>query len=338
MKNLIPIAITACFLTASCQQPSEQKYPETLVVPKFLSQTFLSGKLADANAKDFSSDLFNGLIEPVVNKAVSGEIEVFTAYGAPWEKDLFMKMTKAEVARKFLRSDTMYIESPEPPYDLKMTVRTDTSEMDKVIALRAYERWQVDSSFRLSKEVSAYTFVAENIDATTGEVRGLEPKFTVEGEFDSSTKKKVATVRYAQSIDDFQSADVWYKFNLEHSVRERIFSGLLEAAANADVEFYEEPDESSLLTKEGVNRLITFVDTQYIESPEPEYELQMIVIEELIYWDQITEIEFVQDVYVDANFNLHYDVKWYAPRAVVIDRATGENTGVVETLFWVKCS
>ena len=336
MKNLLLSATVLSTIFISCNQTPQQNCPEPPPqVPKFLSQIILVGEQAHNSAKEYTGELQNNLINPVVKLALAGEKEVFTAFGAPWEKDLFFSMTKAEVAMKFLRADTMYIENPEPPYNLERIVQTDTSEMERIMALRAYESWNVDSLFKISKDVMAYTFITENINRKTGEVRGLEPKFTVQGTFDDKTKKKIATVRYTQQIDDFQSADVWYKFNLEPSVRERLFSGLIEATNGQRTTFYGEPNESSSLNSEEIRNMTRYVDTVYIESPEPDYELQLTVIEEEIYWDQISEIEFVQDVYVDANYNLHYDVKWYAPRVRDFDRATGEKKGL-KTLFWVK--
>lgn len=338
MRSFIT-TIVACLLFASCQKPTQLECPEPPLVPKFVSQTHIKGKYANEYASNYFADLQESIILPAVNKALDGSLQVYSPMNEPWDKEYFSTLSQSDIERQFKAIiDTMYIEDPDPPYDLKMIVNDKgTSELEKIVALRTNESWEVDNSFSIKKEVLAYTLVSENLDPTTGEVRGWEPKFTVPCSFDESTKKKVATVRYSQSIDGLQYEDAWYRFNLEYSVREKLFTDLLNAAIDNSMTFYSQPEENAPLTREELSGQIMLVDTQYIESPAPPYDLQMTIISEEPYWGNISAIEFVQDVYVDENLNLSYDVKWYAPCAKLIDRMTGKELGI-ETLFWVKCS
>lgn len=336
MKSSLPILLILALIINACETPKEQTSDESPLVPRFLSQVIFKGKIADKNAATYSTALIENLVVPSVEQAIDGTLKVYDPLWAPWERDNFLLLEKDAIDRSFKPIDTMYIENPEPPYDLKMIVGGDVrSELDKVIAVRAYEAWAVDSAFKITKEVSAYTLIGENLDPSTGQVRGLEPKFTVYGDFDNSTKSKIATIRYAQSIDNPDSFDEWFRFNLEYSVREELFGRLIESAKEGSQTYYGQPDETTALDAEGLHKKMTFTDTMFIESPAPPFDLQMTIIEEEMYWSSITGIEFVQDVYVDANLNLHYDVKWWAPRSDVYNRMTGEVVGV-ETLFWIK--
>ncbi len=337
MKKSLTLVVIIGALFSSCQSPQQnQQCPEPPLVPKFLSQAVFAGKDAGPHAAEFASDLKEGLIIPLIEAVQEGNVAAYDPLSPPWEEEYFYRLNKAEIDRKFSFVDTMYIESPEPPYDLKMVVTQGSDETERMVSLRAYETWHIDDSLRLRKEVSAYTIVSENIDHVTGQVRGWEPIITLKSTTPDDTRKKLTTIRYSQGIENLDT-DEWYRFNLEYSVRERFFEDLLTAASDNALPFYASPDATSPLSDLELKHRTMLVDTVYIESPAPPYDLQMTVVEEGPYWGDITEIEFVQDVYIDDNFNLSYEVRWYAPRRKLTNRMTGKVLGI-ETLFWVKCS
>jgi gliding motility associated protien GldN len=91
-----------------------------------------------------------------------------------------MTLTKAEIERKLSFIDTQYIESPEPPYDLQMTVIEEEFDPANVKEFRLKEDWFFDRQKSiLDVRIIGIQPVADNIDRTTGVVRGKEPMFWV---------------------------------------------------------------------------------------------------------------------------------------------------------------
>ena len=102
-----------------------------------------------------------------------------TAYD-PLDDEFTMTLTKAEIERKLSFIDTQYIESPDPPYDLQMTVIEEDFDPANVKEIRLKEDWFFDRQKSiLDVRIIGIQPVADNIDRTTGEVRGKEPMFWV---------------------------------------------------------------------------------------------------------------------------------------------------------------
>lgn len=102
-----------------------------------------------------------------------------TAYD-PLDDEFTMTLTKAEIERKLNFIDTIYIEDPEPPYEMKMQVVDEPFNPANVKEFRLKEDWFFDRQKSVMEvRIIGIQPVADNIDRTTGEIRGKEPMFWV---------------------------------------------------------------------------------------------------------------------------------------------------------------
>lgn len=102
-----------------------------------------------------------------------------TAYD-PLDDEFTMTLTKAEIERKLNFIDTLYIEDPNPPYEMKMQVVDEPFDPATVKEFRLKEDWFFDRQKSVMEvRIIGIQPVADNIDRTTGEVRGKEPMFWV---------------------------------------------------------------------------------------------------------------------------------------------------------------
>jgi gliding motility associated protien GldN len=116
------------------------------------------------------------LAQVIVEAVQEGSL---TAYD-PLDDEFTITLTKAEIERKLSYVDTQYIESPDAPYDLVMTVIPEEFDPSTVKEFRVKEDWFFDRQRSvLDVRIIGIQPVAEKIDKTTGEVRGTEPMFWV---------------------------------------------------------------------------------------------------------------------------------------------------------------
>ncbi|MCB0755562.1 MAG: gliding motility protein GldN, partial [Flavobacteriales bacterium] len=124
--------------------------------------------------------------EPIKNRRSLTQVIIeavregsLTAYD-PLDDEFTMTLTKAEIERKLSFIDTQYIESPDPPYDLQMTVIEEEFDPATVKEFRLKEDWFFDRQKSiLDVRIIGIQPVADNVDRTTGEIRGKEPMFWV---------------------------------------------------------------------------------------------------------------------------------------------------------------
>mgnify|MGYP000014686473 CR=1 FL=1 len=124
--------------------------------------------------------------EPIKNRRSLTQVIIeavregsLTAYD-PLDDEFTMTLTKAEIERKLSFIDTQYIESPDPPYDLQMTVIEEDFDPATVKEFRLKEDWFFDRQKSiLDVRIIGIQPVADNIYRTTGEIRGKEPMFWV---------------------------------------------------------------------------------------------------------------------------------------------------------------
>lgn len=124
--------------------------------------------------------------QPIKNRRSLAQVIVeavregsLTAYDA-LDDEFTITLTKAEIERKLSYVDTQYIESPDPPYDLVMTVIPEEFDPATVKEFRIKEDWFFDRQRSvLDVRIIGIQPVAENKDKTTGEVRGTEPMFWI---------------------------------------------------------------------------------------------------------------------------------------------------------------
>lgn len=102
-----------------------------------------------------------------------------TAYEA-LDDEFTVTLTKAEIERQLQFVDTLYIENPEPPYDLQMQVVNEPFDPSTIKEFRLKEDWFFDRQKSvMDVRIIGIQPVKDNIDRQTGEYRGKEPMFWV---------------------------------------------------------------------------------------------------------------------------------------------------------------
>lgn len=334
-KHLIQFGIIILIFSACT--PSSQNCPEDPpLAPQFLSQIYLKGEaaLAGSGDNDGAGELIE-IIGLVIDQAFSGSLMTYDATLDGY-KDL-VALTPDEFEEKLIRIDTSYMENPKPPYKLEIVTVTDTFKGRNLSALRVFESWKLSESFKLEKTVSHYMPVRENIDPLTGKLRGWNPLFIATSNEPSGEPIKVAQIQYTQPVvkKDGDYKYQWYRENLETSVREKFFEGLLTSLKSGDLTCYASANESDLLDKEAIEAALFMADTMYIENPDPPHDLQMAILEMNLDWYNVNAIEFVQNVSYYANGSIEIDVKWYRPIMGIPDPVTGDLIGS-KRLCWIK--
>lgn len=116
------------------------------------------------------------LVQVLVESVNEGSL---TAYD-PLDDEFTRTLTMAEVKSKLKRIDTMWIPSPDPPYDPQMVIVEEEFDPSTVKEIRLKEEWFFDRQRSvMDVRIIGIQPVADNIDRTTGEVRGKEPMFWV---------------------------------------------------------------------------------------------------------------------------------------------------------------
>ena len=102
-----------------------------------------------------------------------------TAYEA-LDDEFTVTLTKAEIERQLQFVDTLYIENPEPPYDLQMQVVNEPFDPSTIKEFRLKEDWFFDRQKSIMDvRIIGIQPVKDNIDRQSGEYRGKEPMFWV---------------------------------------------------------------------------------------------------------------------------------------------------------------
>lgn len=114
------------------------------------------------------------LAQLLVSAAAEGSLSAYD----PFDDEFTTTLTKAQINAKLFKIDTFYFPNPDPPYDMEMKiVRTDLNYAD-IKEIRIKEDWVFDRERSvLEVRIIGIQLVKENLDPTTGEVRGTEPLF-----------------------------------------------------------------------------------------------------------------------------------------------------------------
>jgi len=88
-------------------------------------------------------------LESVMKDVRSGKVKAYDAFSEDFTKPL----TLAEVEAILVKTDTMYMESPDPPYDLKAMVNRDETTTDEIDLFKFREQWVYDNKKGLIKQV-----------------------------------------------------------------------------------------------------------------------------------------------------------------------------------------
>jgi gliding motility associated protien GldN len=116
------------------------------------------------------------LTQVIVEAVQEGSL---TAYDV-MDDEFTLTLTKAEIEKKLMRIDTEYIENPDPPYDLQMTIIEEPFQPKTVKEYRIKEDWFFDKQRSvLDVRIIGICPVQDNIDPLTGEVRGSTPMFWI---------------------------------------------------------------------------------------------------------------------------------------------------------------
>lgn len=102
-----------------------------------------------------------------------------TAYSAS-DDEFTLTLTKAEIDKIGAKIDTIYVDNPEPPYDLQMKIVVNEFNPGTVKEYRIKEDWFFDKQRSVQDvRIIGICPVADNIDPTTGEIRGSTPLFWI---------------------------------------------------------------------------------------------------------------------------------------------------------------
>ena len=146
------------------------------------------------------------LTQVIVEAVQEGSL---TAYDV-MDDEFTLTLTKAEIEKKLMRIDTEYIENPDPPYDLQMTIIEEPFQPKTVKQYRLKEDWFFDKQRSvLDVRIIGICPVQDNIDPMTGEVRGSTPMFWI---------------YFPEARNIFASAEVFNRYNdAERRTLEDIF-------------------------------------------------------------------------------------------------------------------
>jgi hypothetical protein len=102
------------------------------------------------------------------------------AYSA---EDPSKQLTAAQVNDIFHGADTMYVESPDPPYDMHMTVVKGELNPELIQWVRFYESWTTDAKTgRLVKKIFGLSPVRQVPNPATGKFDGTEALYIIKYE------------------------------------------------------------------------------------------------------------------------------------------------------------
>lgn len=162
------------YFYVGCLQPSEQR--------KKVATVQYQQKVVNYNPNEYyptwyrenlESSVREKLFRTLLKKAKSGGVPV---YASPDSKQ---QLSIEDVEKRLCRVDTVYAESPEPPYEMEKTLieECDKSLYHQVVALNLIQDVYVDQNMQLSIEMKWYAPVIMELDPKnlrpTGEERTL---------------------------------------------------------------------------------------------------------------------------------------------------------------------
>lgn len=112
-------------------------------------------------------------LEQLLADAENGTISVY----APMDTEFETPLTTEAVKAILYKVDTIFIESQEPPYELKQEVITTELDIALIDRIKFRERWSWHKKKGLQKVVIAFAPMMASLDSSTGEVRGWMPLF-----------------------------------------------------------------------------------------------------------------------------------------------------------------
>lgn len=114
-------------------------------------------------------------LERVIGDVRSGKLKAYHANAEKYDTPL----STSEVSGILAKTDTVYVESPEPPYDIEQVVVINEVDVADITRVKFREKWTWDKKKGLIKEVVAFAPMKTFRDPMTGEVRGWGPLFWV---------------------------------------------------------------------------------------------------------------------------------------------------------------
>jgi hypothetical protein len=168
-------AISLCILTllflSGCTNKSGQ---ESIVTDRIQYDVTIKNKEADADwwVQNIEGRKRESLLTDIFEGVQGGKIKIYDYFS---DKEL----SKAEIAAIFRKTDTISVESPNPPYQLVDTVMVHELKSADITRLRFLEEWSMDKkTLQIKKKVKGICPLLENY-SETGELRGYQPLFWV---------------------------------------------------------------------------------------------------------------------------------------------------------------
>ena len=116
------------------------------------------------------------LVQVLIQSVDEGSLAAFD----PLDDEFATILTQAQIDQKLTYVDTFWMPSDLPPYDPIPTVVEEPFDYSRVKEIRIKEEWYFDKQQSvMGVRIIGIQPVMENIDRTTGQVRGKEPMFWV---------------------------------------------------------------------------------------------------------------------------------------------------------------
>jgi len=114
-------------------------------------------------------------LEKVMADVRSGKLKAYDAMADRLEKPL----STSQVSGILAQTDTVYVESPDPPYEIQQVVVVNELDVSDITRVKFREKWTWHPKKGLVKEVVAFAPMKTFKNPSTGEVRGWGPLFWV---------------------------------------------------------------------------------------------------------------------------------------------------------------
>lgn len=167
MKTLFTTLFCTLSIVAGAQSITQLIKYDVPISPKHVDDSWFES--LERNGRDV-------LLKKLVTDVKEGRTKAYH------NLDVAKQLTQQEIDGIFLRVDSMYIEDPEPPYHLRLTVTKTELDMQQIKSVRFYESWAADpKTGQVVKRVKAMMPLFTHVDGN-GETMGVTPLYFVKWE------------------------------------------------------------------------------------------------------------------------------------------------------------
>jgi len=147
---------------------------DTIVTERIQYDVTIKNREADADwwVQNIEGSKRESMVADIITAASGGKLKLYDYFT---NKEL----SKTEVKAIFKKTDTISVESPNPPYQLVDSVMVRELKSGDITRLRFLEEWSMDKqTLEVKKQVIGICPLLESY-SETGELRGYQPLFWV---------------------------------------------------------------------------------------------------------------------------------------------------------------